>query len=142
VPFLFDTDAVSELLRSRPAPAFVRWVGAIPREDQFISAITVGALYHGAFRSAAADRHLQNIEARVLPAVTVLPFDIATAKVFGHLRSTLEAAGNRPEDADLQIAATALHHGLELVTGNLRHFQRIPGLIINSALADSRDRST
>jgi tRNA(fMet)-specific endonuclease VapC len=142
VPFLFDTDAVSELLRSKPAPTFVRWVGTVPREDQFISAITVGELYHGAFRSHVAERHLHNIEARVLPAVTVLPYDTATAKVFGHVRSSLEAAGKRLDDADLQIAATALHHGLELVTGNLRHFQRVPGLVINSALTDSRSQSS
>jgi tRNA(fMet)-specific endonuclease VapC len=142
VPFLFDTDAVSELLRSRPAPAFVRWVGSIPREDQFISAITAGELYYGAFRSPAAERHLHNIEERVLPAVTVLPYDTAVARVFGQLCSTLEAAGNRLDDADLQIAATAVHHGLELVTGNLRHFQRIPGLRINSALIEPRSRSS
>jgi predicted nucleic acid-binding protein len=57
------------------------------------------------------------------------------------LRSTLEAAGTRLDDADLQIGATALHHGLELVTGNLRHFQRIPELRINPALADARTGS-
>jgi predicted nucleic acid-binding protein len=140
VPFLFDTDAVSELLRSKPAAAYVRWVRSIPREDQFISAITAGELYHGAFRSSAAQRHLHNIETRVLPAVTVLPYDAATAKVFGQIRSTLEAAGTPLDDADLQIAATALHHGLELVTGNLRHFGRVPGIRINRALADARTK--
>ena len=42
----------------------------------------------------------------------------------------------------LQIAATAIHHGLELVTGNLRHFQRIPELRIHPALANARTAST
>jgi predicted nucleic acid-binding protein len=129
VAFLFDTDAVSGLLRSKPAAAYVRWVRSIPREDQFISAITAGELYHGAFRSSAAHRHLHNIETRVLP------YDAATAKVFGQIRSTLEAAGTPLDDADLQIAATAIHHGLELVTCNLRHFQRVPGIRINRAPA-------
>ena len=140
MPYLFDTDAVSELLRAKPAPAFVRWVETIPREDQFISAITAGELYHGAYRSAARDRHLQNIEQRVLPAVTTLPFDVAVAKIFGSIRAELEAAGKRLDDADLQIAATAIHHGLELVTGNGRHFQRIRDLQINPALADARGK--
>lgn len=130
--FLFDTDAVSELLRSRPAEAFVQWVGTIPREDQFISAITAGELYHGAFRSQASERHLQNIEQRVLPAVTVLPYDAAVARVFGRVRASLEAGGTALDDVDLQIAATAMYHGLQLVTGNLRHFQRIPDLEINT----------
>jgi predicted nucleic acid-binding protein len=139
VAYLFDTDAISELLRNKPSPPFVRWVRSIPRENQFISAITAAELYHGAYRSAAAERHLDNIEQRVLPAVTTLPFDTATAKIFGNLRATLESLGTPLDDADLQIAATAMYHGLELVTGNIKHFGRIPGLTINMTLAESRN---
>jgi predicted nucleic acid-binding protein len=138
LPYLFDTDAVSELLRRKPAPPYLAWVRTLPREDQFVSAITVGELYQGAYRSEARQRHLENIEKRVLPAVTVLPFDTAVAKVFGRIRALLEEAGTRLADADLQIAATALYHGLELVTGNVRHFERIPELRISRALADVR----
>ena len=136
--FLFDTGAISELLRPKPHPGYLKWVKAIPREDQFTSAVCVGELFKGAFRSTAQDRHLENIEERVLPAVTVLPFDIATARVFGEIRAELEARGLVLPDADLQIAATAIYHGLELVTGNVRHFQRIPQLKLNLSLANAR----
>jgi predicted nucleic acid-binding protein len=44
-------------------------------------------------------------------------------------------------DADLQIAATALLPDLELVTGNVKHFRRVPGLRLSLALADARARS-
>jgi tRNA(fMet)-specific endonuclease VapC len=138
VPYLFDTDAVSEVLRPNPLTAFLEWLRGVPREDQFVSAVTVGELYHGAYRSAARERHLTNIEERVLPAVTILPYDASVAKIFGELRADLERAGTRLDDADLQIASTALHHGLELVTGNIRHFDRVPGLRVNSALFDAR----
>lgn len=138
MPWLFDTDAVSELLKPKPLAAYLEWLRAVPREDQFISAVSVGELYHGAYRSRAHDRHLDNIENRILPAVTVLPYDAAVAKVFGRLRAELELAGKRLADADLQIAATALHHGLELVTGNVRHFSRIGELRLNRVLADAR----
>jgi predicted nucleic acid-binding protein len=138
MPYLFDTDAISELLRPKPIRAYVKWLASIPREDQFVSAVTVGELYQGAYRSAARERHLQNIDERILPAVTVLPYDAATARVYGQVRAILEAQGKRLADADLQIAATALYHGLELVTGNLKHFQRVPDLIINMILADNR----
>jgi len=141
VPFLFDTDAISELLRPKPNPGYLKWVKTIPREDQFTSAVCVGELFKGAFRSTAQDRHLRNIEERILPAVTVLPFDVATARVFGEIRAELEANGLILPDADLQIAATALHHALELVTGNVRHFQRIPQLKLNRSLADARTAS-
>src|SRR5690554_4583763 len=123
--YLFDTDALSEVIRRRPLPAYVEWVQAIPREDQFTSAVSIGELFQGAYRSPARERHLANIESLLLPTVTVLPYDVAVAKVFGELRASMEIAGTLLADADLQIAATAIHHELELVTGNLRHFERI-----------------
>ena len=110
----------------------------MPRDEQFTSAVVVGELYKGAFRSSARDRHLENIEERVLPAVTVLPYDTGVARVFGQIRAHLERTGQVLPDADLQIAATALYHGLQLITGNLRHFERVPELEICSVLDDAR----
>jgi len=138
--FLFDTDAISELLRSRPATAYVKWIMRVPREEQFTSAVVIGELYKSAYRSDNRERHLSNIEQRVLPAVTVLSYDISIAKIFGSIRAHLEETGMILPDADIQIAATALGHDLELVTGNLRHFNRISGLKLNHVLATSRNR--
>lgn len=136
--YLFDTDAISELLRPRPLPTYVDWLRDIRREEQFTSAVVIGELYKGAYRSQARQRHLTNIEQRILPAVTILPYDIAIAKMFGQIQAQLEEDGNILADADIQIAATAIYHGLELVTGNIRHFSRIPDLKINRILVDSR----
>ena len=121
--------------------AYINWLVKVSREEQFTSAVVIGELYKGVYRSQARDRHLTNIEQRVLPAVTVLPYDTGTAKIFGKIRAHLEEAGTILPDADLQIAATALSHDLELVTGNLRHFSRIFGLKLNTILADSRNSS-
>lgn len=136
--FLFDIDAISELLRPHPAVKYIQWLLRVPREDQFTSAVVIGELYKGAYRSRAREHHLKNIEQRVLPAVVVLPYDVATAKVFGQLRARLEESGNILPDADIQIAATAVYHDIELVTGNLRHFSRIVDLKVNTILSDSR----
>ena len=136
--YLFDTDALSELLRARPAKAFVKWLASVPREDQYTSAVVIGELFKGAFRSSDAARHLHNIEERLLPAVTVLPYDVAVARQFGRLRAGLEERGELLPDADIQIAATSLYHGLRLVTGNLRHFERFEGLDLSTAFSDTR----
>jgi predicted nucleic acid-binding protein len=130
--FLFDTDAISEVLRPRPDQSYTAWLATVPREDQFASAITVGEPFYVAYRATARSRHLAMIEERVLPAVTVLRFDASVEKVYGSLAATLAERGTPLADADLQIAATALRHDLELVTGNLRHVGRIPGLRIRS----------
>ncbi len=67
---------------------------------------------------------------RVVPALTVLPFDTDVAHVYGRVGAALARDGMRLADADLQIAATALRHDFALVTGNLRHFARVPELTI------------
>jgi predicted nucleic acid-binding protein len=138
MPFLFDTDAISEVLRPRPLPAYVDWLRTVPREDQFTSAVSVGELFKGAFRSSRPEYHLGNIRERVVPAITVLPYDQAVAEVFGVVAARLETEGRTLPDADLQIAATALYHGLELVTGNLKHFTRIEGLGVSRVLEAAR----
>lgn len=139
--YLFDTDAISELLRTRPLPAYVKWLATIPREEQYTSAVVVGELYKGAYRAHAKRRHLDNIERLILPAVTSLPYDVATAKLFGQIRAQIEEAGNILPDADLQIAVTAIYHDLELVSGNLRHFSRIPKLKLSPILANAQSKS-
>jgi predicted nucleic acid-binding protein len=137
---LFDTDAISEVQRKKPSQRYAAWLRTVPREEQFTSAVSVGELYEGAYRSRERELHLANISERVLKALTPLPFDVATARVFGKIQAHLEDEGTPLADADAQIAATAMYHGLELVTGNLRRLEQVPGLKINSILADSRRR--
>ena len=136
--YLFDTDAISELLRPRPAKRYLEWLSTVPRSEQWTSAVVVGELYKGAFRSRDRERHLWNIEERVLPALTVLPYDTGVAREFGAIRAQLEERGELLPDADLQIAATAVRHGLSLVTGNLKHFARVPDLDLSEAFAAGR----
>jgi tRNA(fMet)-specific endonuclease VapC len=128
---------------SAPAPAlldYLAWLESVPREEQFTSAVVLGELYEGAFRSHDAVRHLRNVEKRVLPALTVLSFDLEAARVFGQMAAALNRIGRPVADADLQIAAAAIRHDLAIVTGNIRHFTRIPGLRIEPALARARRR--
>lgn len=135
---LFDTDALSEVLRRRPNEQYVAWLRTVPIDEQVTTSITIAELYWGAFRSPARERHLKNIDQRIMPAIRVIVFDAAAARRFGELKASLEAQGLPLADADLQIAAIALAGGHELVTGNIRHFSRVPGLRINTALAATR----
>lgn len=136
--YLFDTDAISEVLKQRPSPAYITWLQTISRDLQYVSSVSVGELYKGAYRSAAQAKHLKNINEQVLPRLTVLPYDVAAAKMFGQVSAELEQKGTPLADADVQIAATALVNDLELVTGNIKHFVRINALKLNTILADNR----
>jgi tRNA(fMet)-specific endonuclease VapC len=140
--YLFDTDAISETLKPKPADAYVSWLQTVPRQDQYTSAVVVGELFKGAYRSPASRKWVRRIEASVLPAVTVLSYDVDVARVYGQVRAELEREGNMPGEADLQIAATALFYDLVLVTGNVRHFERVRGLRLHTMLADARQSKT
>ena len=137
MPSLFDTDAVSELLKPRPNLRYADWVRSLPWREQYVSAVSLSELLRGAYKHSDS-RYVDAIEQRVLGVVTVLPFDTPAARIFGWISSDLRRAGRTLEDADLQIAATAIRHNLELVTGNIRHFSRVPGLVINPVLAEAR----
>jgi predicted nucleic acid-binding protein len=135
--YLFDTDAISLPFRRRPPALYLSWFESVPRGQQFLSAVSLGELYKRALRTPYPD-HLRNIEEHILPAVTVLPYDGAVARVFGELAADLETGGRKLSGADLQIAATAIHFDLELVTGNYRHFERVPRLRLASVLREMR----
>ena len=124
--YLFHSDAIAEALRAEPREAYLEWLRSLPREEQFTSAIALADLYRGADESRDPEGNLRHIEERVLPALTVLPFDVATARTFGELKSEflLEDLTTR----ELQVAATALYHGLEIVTARTGRFRRIPRL--------------
>ena len=106
-------------------------MATLDSREHATSAITVGELVYGAHRSPQRDRFLALIEQLVPPA---LPFDEAAARVYGRIRSELERTGQRVAEPDLRIAAIALSRELTLVTGNVRHFSRVPGLRVENWL--------
>lgn len=121
-----DTDVISELLRPRPADRLVARLRALPVQDQSTTAITLGELAYGAHRAGRPELYERALG--LLAGTVILPFDHAAATQYGRIRAELEREGRRLADPDLRIAATALARHVTLVTGNVRHFARVPGL--------------
>ena len=127
--YLLDTDILSNLMRRSPSSALVARVARVPSEEQFTSSITLGELVYGAHRLRERTTILmEKIEDALLPNLPVLAFDTAAARRYGEIRAELERLGTPMGDADMRIAAIALARGLRVVTGNERHFRRVPGL--------------
>ncbi len=137
--YLFDTDAIMEVMQTAPDPTYLEWLRQIPREDQFISAISIGEIYYGALRVPRRQRHILNIEKRLLPSITVLPYDAAIARECSRIRNQLKSADAILSIADLQVAATAAYHCLKLVTGDIERFRWIRSLQLENILARSSD---
>lgn len=132
--YCFDTDVLSATMRRDPHLPLIRRLAQLPPSEQFTTAITLGELLYGAERRGS-ERLRARVRDLLSDAVTVLPFDEAAAEIYGSLRTRLEAEGRRLDEPDLRIASIALSRDLILVTANVRHFDRVPGLSVENWLA-------
>jgi len=122
--FLIDTVTLSELRKRQRDPTVVKWFERQRTTDLFLSVISIGEIERGIARQRTADPAFASALADWLDRVLilygerVLPFDLPTARRWGVLSAAL---GN--DGADLMIAATALEHGLTVVTRNISDFE-------------------
>jgi predicted nucleic acid-binding protein len=125
VTALVDTDRVADWLRGRPAA--VRLLEELEPDGLAISLVTYGEVYEGIYygRDPAGS---ERVFRQFLRGVDMLPLTRPIMRRFARLRGDLRRRGQLIGDPDALIAATALHHGLALVTGNRAHFRRIPDL--------------
>ena len=133
--YCFDTDVLSAVLRRDPPLRLIRRLAALPAEQQFTTAITLGELLYGATKRASPTL-AERIRDLVRSLLAILPFDEAAAEHYGTLRAELELAGRGLAEPDLRIASIALANELTLVSGNVRHFSRVPGLRVENWLAE------
>lgn len=89
---------------------------------------------YGAHRVSRSADMLMAIRRVAMTDIWVLPFDQEAAEEYGQLRSYLEVRGTPIGEADTQIAAIALANDLTVVTANVRHFERVPGLVVENWL--------
>jgi len=124
VSFLIDTDTCSAHLRQKGAVTgrFLQYTGQL-----HISVITMGELFTWAMRANAPPRRMDSLQ-HLLSDVNVLDVTGVVAQQFGRARAELMDVGRPAPDLDLLIAATAMVHGLTLVTHNVQDFANIPGL--------------
>jgi len=122
--FLIDTMVLSELRRRERNPGVVAWISSQRHEDCFLSMVSIGEIERGIARKRATDPAFAAQLAGWLDQLLrlygdrLLPMDVGVARRLGQLSASIGHAG-----ADLLIAATALEHGLTVVTRNLKHFE-------------------
>ena len=130
--FLLDTDICSAHLRQTAGVVTSKLLQHSGRLH--VSVITAGELYTWAMRAKASPKRLIAL-GDFFADVTLLEITPEVARRFGQVRAGLLDAGSPCPDLDLLIAATALVHNLTLVTHNLQHFLKVPGLQVDDWLA-------
>lgn len=130
--YLIDTDWIIDYLTGQPDARAT--LTALRADTLAISLITLIELYEGAYTSRDPDAAEAGLQA-FLQRVTLLAIDQDVALAAARIRATLRR-NRRPikhRSLDLLIAATAIAHGLELVTRNRKDFADIPGLVLFQA---------
>ena len=130
--YLFDTDTIIALMKEKGKGALAKKIDDISFYQQFLSSITLSELVYGAYCSDREKYHLGMIRDELLCNVQIVSFDIPAAYQAGKLRAALRNQGNPISFPDLPIAAIALARNLTLVTGNVRHFERVPDLLVEN----------
>ena len=99
-----------------------------------VSTITLGELLAWALRRQAPPRRLDDVK-DFLKLVAVLDVTQDVSWKFGEVQAALLDAGIPAPDLDLLNGATALVHGLTIVTHNMRDYANVPGLQVVDWLA-------
>ena len=137
--YLLDTNVVSELRKRKCSPAVARWFDKVPDSDLYLSVITIAEIEKGIERQQTLDpQFAEQLIAWLEHTLRafgerLLPLTVNVARRWGRLATQI---GNT--ELDLAIAATALEHGLTVVTGNTKHFQRTGVKLLDPFRAGSR----
>lgn len=128
--YLLDTNVLSELRWRQPDANVAAWLAARPAGTLYLSVLTLGELRKGVDALPVGERRLRlsdwlETELPAFFAGRILAVDAGVADRWGRL---LAEVGRPLPAVDSLLAATALRHGLSLVTRNLRDF-RLPGLV-------------
>jgi predicted nucleic acid-binding protein len=137
MPWLLDTNILSEIRRLKPEPRVLTFISDRPLEQLYISAVTLAELRfgivllsEGSSRRDELNDWLTNtirpmFDQRVLPITEEIMFRWRVLVEEGR------KAGHTFSQPDLIIAATALHHGFTMVTRDRSDFERAGVAIVN-----------
>ena len=126
---MLDTDTGIGVLRQRPG--MVQRLSQVAPTDCAVSMVSVYELFCGLAKAQDPTKERQKVE-RFISAIIELPLDRAGAETAANIRAELERQGTPIGPYDLLIAGQAVAGRLTLVTNNVREFQRVSGLKLES----------
>ncbi len=126
--FLLDTNICISLLKNKYG--IREKIIEVEPKNCFVSEITIAELYYGASKSNNREERIKDVEF-IATKFDVLPI-FPALELFGDIKAKLEADGNRIDDFDILIGATALVNNMVVVTDNIKHLERLPNINIEN----------
>jgi len=127
VKYLLDTCILSEPFRRQPNQHVIAWLRSVDQSLLYTPSVVLGEIRKGVEKMPASVRRdlLEKwlADYRRFYADNIIAFDAEVAMTWGELVGRLQLQGVSLPVIDSQIAATAIHHGMTLVTRNMRDMQ-------------------
>lgn len=143
--FLLDTCVLSELVKPQPDKGVISWMSERTVSELHVSAMTLAEIERGIARLAASRRQADLThwlrQLKVGFESRVLPFTAETASAWAQMCAALEAQGKPMAAFDSIIAASAIEHGMTLVTRNVSDFKNAPLVLLNPWRENAADSS-
>ena len=133
--YLIDTCVISETQKPSPDRNVLAWFASVRESDLCFSAVVFGEIERGiellpnGSRKARMVKWLESCHVRY--GAQILPFDASVAREWGRLTAKLQKKGLIKPVVDSQIAATALHHDMTLVTRNVKDMESTGVRLLN-----------
>ncbi|MCX9081128.1 MAG: type II toxin-antitoxin system VapC family toxin [Candidatus Methanoperedens sp.] len=124
---VFDTNFLIDLLRGKPGISEIADLYEYPKT----TTINAFELYYGAGRSSKPEQSFLEVNS-LLKSIDVLGLDIHAAQKAAHIHALLVNSGKILDVQDILIAGIVIANNEELVTRDIDHFSRIPGLKYSS----------
>jgi tRNA(fMet)-specific endonuclease VapC len=127
----FDTSFLVDLVRRRPQ-AEEKLRQYLENGDPLTTTpINAAELFEGALSTKTRRGDYERVDG-LLRHLELLEFSFAVCEKYGRLVNDLRARGNPIGDLDALIASTAITHRQILLTRNKAHFEKVPGLVVES----------
>jgi tRNA(fMet)-specific endonuclease VapC len=124
--FLLDTNIIIALFANDPLVQ----ENLERAEEVFVSSITIGELYYGAYFSNRIADNIARIQ-EFASRNTILVCDLITSQCYGQIKNRLKVKGRPLPENDIWIAAIAQQYQLTLVSRD-KHFREIDNLSVET----------
>lgn len=134
--YLLDTNVISEPKQKTPNARVLRWLAEHTLETSFISVLSLGEIEQGIARLGDTKRargYREWLETQLKPefAGRILDINSSIMTVWGRITAEAIKRGRSPSFIDSLLAATAITHGLTLVTRNARDVAALPVAVLD-----------
>lgn len=126
--YLLDTNICISMLKNKYGVREA--IAKVKAENCYVSEVVLGELYFGASFSNNKNERLKDV-AFIIEHFKVIPIS-ETLPLFGDMKAELKRKGTLIDDFDILIGCAAIVSNLTMVTDNVKHLERLPGIVIEN----------